>query len=330
MTREKKTKETVSSAAVNVTDHEAAAATATEEIHTSFASGEASPEFLYVPTTGIEVLNQVRSIINEESDSFKALMQSVKDQGILEPLIVCPDGTSNYRLLCGERRLLAARKIGMETVPVRIVNATQQDQFIALQLTENLQREDLNAIDQAKGILSYFQAKHPERNYDVNGVMSDLVDYKLRPENLADQITPTVGVILEITGKSITTLYNELSLLKLSATIQEAICDEKLPVSQGYLFAANLDCPDSAKIFGAVVKKPVTNAVLTRMLTSWKNNKSDSTKPKTLIQQVKSINTFRTSLTESGKVYKQSDLQKLLDELKAFVVEVELRLQPSP
>lgn len=303
---------------------------AEEKTITSVAAGEASTEFLYLPLTGIEVLSQVRSAVNEESESFKALVQSVKDQGILEPLIVCPDGATNYRLLCGERRLLAARKAGIESVPVRIVNATEQDQFITLQLTENIQREDLNPIDQARGILSYFQAKHPDKNYEVDGVTRELLNQKLKPEYVSDQISPTIGEIMEITGKSINTLCNVLSLLKLSDTIKTAVSDGTLPVSQGYLFAANLDCPESSVIFNAVMKKPVTNAVLTKLLTAWKKAKPDSTRPKSLTQQIKSISVTKTAIVESGKVYKQADLQKLLDTLKDFVAKIELRLQPSP
>jgi len=109
-------------------------------------------------------------------------------------------------------------------------------------------------MDQAKGILAYIQAKHPDlsasseaqagKGYDMDGAMSELIRYKLKPDDLSDELVPTVGTNSEITGKSITTLYNGLSLLKLFPEIQAAIRAGALPVSQGYLFAANLDCPD--------------------------------------------------------------------------------------
>lgn len=309
----------------------AALETATpEQVTTSIAAGEERPEFLYVPVTEIEVLSQVRSGINEESDSFKGLMQSIKEQGILEPLIVCPDGASNYRLLCGERRLLAAKKAGMESVPVRVVNVTQEEEFIALQLTENLQREDLNAIDQAQGILDYLRVKNPDKKYDVDGIMSDLVSYNRRPESLSDEIATNFVAIEEITGKSITSLYNGLSLLKLPEGIRKAVSEGTLPVSHGYLFAANLDCPDSSKIFESVMKKPVAYAALGNMLTAWKKKKPESTKPKTLVQQIQSISATRKAIVEGNKIYKQSDLEKLRDTLKDFLADIELRLQPSP
>ena len=103
------------------------------------------------------------------------------------------------------------------------------------------------------------------KGYDVDGVMSELVSYKLKPDDLSDELVPTVGTILEITGKSISTLFNGLSLLKLFDEIQSAIRSGTLQVSQGYLFAANLDCPDLMKIFTDIIKTPVTNATLERM-----------------------------------------------------------------
>jgi ParB-like chromosome segregation protein Spo0J len=68
-----------------------------------------------------------------------------------------------------------------------------------LQLTENLQREDLNPIDQANGILALIQAKHPDKGYNLDKVMSTLVSYRRRPEDLPEGVAPTVGAIIKIT-----------------------------------------------------------------------------------------------------------------------------------
>ena len=210
----------------------------------------ANPEFLYIPVEKIVVLEQVRSSINIETESFKSLTLSIKDKGILEPLIVTAQDDGTYLLICGERRLVAARQLGLESVPVRIIEAGRElGETIALQLTENLQREDLNPIDQAKGILAYIQAKHPDKGYDVDGAMKELVVYERRPEDLIEEIRVNVTQILNITGKSIKSLYNGLSLLKLPPEIQAAcprvlsrfrgrvsgeIKTGNLPLSQGY------------------------------------------------------------------------------------------------
>ena len=207
-----------------------------------------NPEFLYIPVGNIVVLEQVRSNINSETDSFKSLMQSIKDKGILEPLLVTgPDGIS-YTLLCGERRLAAARQLGLESVPVRVIEAGKElGETIAFQLTENLQREDLNPMDQAKGILAFIQARHPDKGYDVNGVINELMNYNLKPDSVLKEVTDTLSVIAEISGKSTRTLLRTISLLKNPPETQTAIREGNLPVSQGYLFAANLDCPDLMK-----------------------------------------------------------------------------------
>ena len=78
--------------------------------------------------------------------------------------------------------------------------------------------------------------------------------YNRRPEDLPEEIVTTVVTITEITGKSISTLFNGLSLLKLSDEIRAAIWAGNLHVSQGYLFAANLECPDLMKAVDSGLK----------------------------------------------------------------------------
>ncbi|MCX5812573.1 MAG: ParB/RepB/Spo0J family partition protein, partial [Proteobacteria bacterium] len=274
-----------------------------------------------------------------ETDSFKSLMQSIKDKGVLEPLLVTKGDGDSYNLICGERRLAAARQLEFELVPVRVIEAGKESgEVIALQLTENLQREDLNPMDQAKGILAYIQAKLPDKNYDVDGVMNDLVSYKRRPEELSDKIAPTFGAIVEITGKSINTLFNGLSLLKLftgksintlfnglsllklSPEIQAEIQAGTLPVSQGYLFAANLDCPDCDKIFEAIMKTPVTYLALEKLLTAWKKPQPDPgvTKPIPVKKQVKGLVSMKTAFEQGLGTYVREDVENYLYELQVF------------
>lgn len=292
-----------------------------------------NPEFLYVPARNIVVLEQVRSNINIETDLFQSLAQSIKDKGILEPLLVMgPEGDS-YTLLCGERRLAAARQLGLESVPVRVIEAGRESgAAIALQLTENLQREDLNPLDQAKGILAYIQAKLPDKNYDVDAVMGLLVTYNRRPEDLPEEIATTVVAIAKIAGKSITSLYNGLSLLKLPAGLRKAIAEGTLPVSQGYLFAANLDCPDLEKIFQGIMKTPVTNASLNHLLAAYRKVKpnADVTKPIAMTKQLANLRSIRSYIEMDKGKYTKPDLEILLTDLRTFCAVVEERLQTAP
>ncbi|MCX5815907.1 MAG: ParB/RepB/Spo0J family partition protein [Proteobacteria bacterium] len=292
-----------------------------------------NPEFLYVPVGNIVVLEQVRSTISTETDSFKSLVQSIKDKGILEPLLVTKGDGDLYSLICGERRLEAARQLGHELVPVRVIEAGKESgETIALQLTENLQREDLNPMDQAKGILAYIQARHPDKGYDVDGVMSDLVKYEMRPESLIKEIVDTLSTTAEISGKSTRTMLRTISLLKLPPEIQAEIRSGNLPVSQGYLFASNLDCPDRDKIFEAIMKTPTTYRALEKLLTAYKKVKPDPvvTKLIPMTKQIANLRSVESSIETGIAKYTKPDLVTLLDELHVFCALVELRIPIAP
>ena len=83
---------------------------------------------------------------------MQALVQSVKTDGILQPLLVRPLGEEKYELVAGERRYRAAKEVGLTEVPVIIGDLTQQ-QALRVALVENLQREDLNPVEETEGIL---------------------------------------------------------------------------------------------------------------------------------------------------------------------------------
>jgi len=293
----------------------------------------ANPEFLYVPVGDIVVLEQVRLNVNIETDSFKSLVQSIKDKGILEPLIVTKGDGDSYTLICGERRFAAALQLELEFVPVRIIETGKESgEIIALQLTENLQREDLNPMDQAQGILAFIQAKHPDKGYDVDGVMSDLVKYEMKPESLSEEIVDTLSTTAEISGKSTRTILRTISLLKLPPEIQAEIRTGNLPVSQGYLFAANLDCPDRGKIFETVMKAPVTYLALEKLLTAWKKPKPEPGKTKLIpmTKQIASLRSFESGIEMGFAKYTKPDLVTLLDELNVFRALIELRIPIAP
>lgn len=88
-----------------------------------------------------------------DSDKLEGLVLSIKQHGILEPLIVRPLGASQYELVAGERRLRAAKSLDFAEVPV-IIREMNDEDALAVALIENLQREDLNAIEETEGILN--------------------------------------------------------------------------------------------------------------------------------------------------------------------------------
>lgn len=134
--------------------------------------------------------NQPRETINEES--IRELAESIKKKGILQPILVRRKD-SKYEIIAGERRYQSAKLIGMNKVPVIVIDADDQEAY-EISLIENIQREDLNPIEKAKAFQSYIER------------------YKITHEELAERI-----------GISRSEITNILRLLQLPLEIQEEI-----------------------------------------------------------------------------------------------------------
>ena len=132
-----------------------------------------------------------------DPESLEELAQSIRETGILQPVVVVPD-EDNYRIIVGERRWRAAKKVGLQTIPVLIRNLTEAQQHEAM-LIENLQREDLNPIEIARAYQKMIQ------------------DFDSTQEDVAKKV-----------GKDRATVANTLRLLKLPEEIQDLISDGKL------------------------------------------------------------------------------------------------------
>ena len=93
--------------------------------------------------------DQPRKIFDE--DALAELADSIAKHGVIQPLLVRPMPDGSYQLVAGERRWRASRMAGLTEVPV-VIKELSDDEAMALALIENLQREDLNAIEEAQGI----------------------------------------------------------------------------------------------------------------------------------------------------------------------------------
>ena len=135
--------------------------------------------------------DQPRRVFQEES--IAQLAQSIKDQGVLQPILVVPGDHGRYRIVAGERRWRAARLAGLETVPcvVRDLDIVQQ---MEIALIENLQREDLNPIEVAQGIRSlmqhcgYTQEAVASRLSKSRPAVANLLRLLTLPEEIADMV----------------------------------------------------------------------------------------------------------------------------------------------
>jgi len=137
-----------------------------------------------------------------DEDALGELAESIRANGILQPLLVI-ERDGHYELIAGERRLRAATRAGLERVPVVVRNDVRDDQMVELALIENVQREDLTPVEQARGY---------QRLLDEHGYTQ---------EQLAVRI-----------GKSRAAVANSLRLLKLPREVVELV--DKGSLSEGH------------------------------------------------------------------------------------------------
>lgn len=140
--------------------------------------------------------DQPRKIFNEKA--LEELAKSIEQNGIIQPLLVRPLSDGSYQLVAGERRWRAARMAGLHEVPVTIREMTDEETSV-FALIENLQREDLNPVEEAEGIKSLIET------------------YGFTQENAALRV-----------GKSRTAITNTLRLLKLPKEVREMLGEGKL------------------------------------------------------------------------------------------------------
>ncbi len=133
-----------------------------------------------------------------DQEALNALAASIKAQGIMQPILVRPVGDGKHEIIAGERRWRAARIAGLSSVPVLVRNVPDQ-QALAVALIENIQREDLNALEEAAGI-----------------------------ERLIREFALTHQAVADAVGKSRATVTNLLRLLELPPPVRELLAQGQI------------------------------------------------------------------------------------------------------
>ena len=139
---------------------------------------------------------QARVQIDDEA--LQELADSIKAQGIIQPVIVRERGLSQYELIAGERRWRASQLAGLTEIPV-VIKTISDETALAMGLIENLQRENLNPIEEAQGL-----------------------------KRLADEFGLTHETIAKAVGKSRSAISNSLRLLSLPEPVQEMLYQRRL------------------------------------------------------------------------------------------------------
>jgi len=231
---------------------------------------------------------------------LQELADSIKEHGILQPLVVTKIGNDAYQLIAGERRLKASKIAGLSEVPVIIRDSSEQEK-VELALIENIQRDNLNPIEKAYAF-----------------------------KKLIDKFDFIQQDIAKRVGKSREAVANTLRLLNLPAEIQRAILANKITEGHGRAILALSDLEKQILLFGEILKKKLsvrqTEAVAKKILNSFsKKSKTKNKKEAYLVDLENKISEAlgtRVRLTrkrEKGKLiiefFSQEELDNLVDRI---------------
>lgn len=162
------------------------------------------------------------------ADALESLAASIREQGIVQPIVVVPRG-DKFEIVAGERRWRAAAKAGLTRVPVVIRERRSDKEMLELSLVENLQREDLNPLEAAA---AYARLRE---------------EFHLTQEDVARRV-----------GKDRTTIANALRLLKLPASVREKIRDGSLSAGHARALVALVSADDQERLADEILRRALS------------------------------------------------------------------------
>lgn len=263
-----------------------------------------------------------------DAERLQQLADSIRQYGILEPLIVRPSSQSGvYELIAGERRLRAAKQADLSSVPV-VVRELNDEEALQIALVENLQREDLNPIEEAEGILQLLGLRLNMSPIDVPALL-----YRMRNEASGNT---RQNVLLNSEAKTVQAVFAELGtitwesfattrlpLLNLPVEVLEALRNGQIAYTKAQAIARIKDDEQRCEILEEAIANDLSLSDIKERIANLKvsqakiNNSSPSLK-----DQFNDV----LRLARQSKVWndpkKQKKLEKLLTNFRALVSDV--------
>lgn len=254
-----------------------------ETLKTDHLQKNTDVQVLQVPLSKI-VPNPYQPRKEFESEALSELADSIRQYGVLQPLLVAPGKDGTYILIAGERRLRASIMAGLGTVPVIVSEYTTQ-QIAEIALIENLQRKDLHYLEEAEGYEKLVNTFH------------------LTQESMAIRV-----------GKKQSTIANKLRLLRLPVSVRNKLHDSKLTERHARVLL-KLENEETQKAVLQKVLKGNLNVRQTEALvekTLKENGKLDKKKPRIVI--VNDVRIYLNSIREIIETVKTSGIPASMEQ----------------
>jgi ParB family chromosome partitioning protein len=237
---------------------------------------------------------QPREVFNEES--LQELTDSIKKHGVISPILVRELGLNKYEVIAGERRMRASLQAGLETIPCLVEQKEDQDALESA-LIENLQREDLNAVEEARG-------------YD----------------RLKREFGLTQDEVATSTGKARSSIANSIRILTLPQNVLDMLSAGKIEKGHAKLLAS-MEPGEAEKAAENIIKNKLTVRDLSESNKNKKQQKTTKKQKQTdviLIEQEMS-EAFGHQITIEAKTKQKGNLQisyKTSDELETIISKI--------
>ena len=215
--------------------------------------------------------NQPRTHFDEEA--MAELESSIRELGVISPITLRKNDDGTYLIIAGERRFRASKSIGLKAIPAYVKTAADE-QVMEMALIENIQREDLNAIEIA---LTFYRL---------------MEEYKLTQERLSERV-----------GKKRATIANYLRLLRLPAEIQMGIKNQKIDMGHARAILGMNDPAAQLRLYEAIILNDYTVRKVEELVRLFLETGSLDIKPKSTVNPVKGLKEFGDLKAQLNSVF---------------------------
>lgn len=264
-----------------------------------------------------------------DAKAMQELIESVRQHGILQPLLVRAIDPDRYELVAGERRYRAAKEIGLAEVPVIIKELSDSD-AVEIAILENLQRQDLNPIEETEAILELLSQKLNQPREVVISLLNQASHTELKS---ADNVIRTsewkvIESIFEVVGRFTPESFrsNRLPLLKLPADVLSALREGNIQYTKAREIAKVKDEDGRHNLLNEVIASDMPLREIRERVKGAKNDKSFQPNEKGEVNQsdlfVRRMASIQSKARQSN-IWKDENrvqkIQALLSELESFI-----------
>jgi ParB family transcriptional regulator, chromosome partitioning protein len=261
--------------------------------------------------------SQVRQYFNPEK--LEQLAESIKQHGVLQPLLV----TEKKELIAGERRLKASKIAGVTQMPIKVLKVSNS-QVKTLAIIENLQREDLNPVEETEGILELLQMKLERERDDV---ISLLYKMNKKDDNVIISDVEAVKNIFNTLGKLKweSFVINRLRLLNLPESILSAIRQGKIEYTKGITIGRIKDSEFRDKLLTQAIVDNLSLNEIKQKIAQFKNSSSPDYSNLSADELIADLRQSYQKFSRSKKIWSdrknRKKIEALLKNLKSLTEE---------